>query len=109
MATNFKVTTRNEDDCRIIAVSGEVDMDASPDLRGEIQRALKACKCLKLDLKAVKYLDSSGIAVLIQGLKWAQKAKVDYRLLDASAQVMAVIELAQLQQLFTLETSGDRQ
>lgn len=106
MAASFKVTSRDENDCRIIAISGEVDMDSSPQLRDEIQRALKAAKCLKLDLKDVKYLDSSGIAILIQGLKLAQKEEVDYRLLDPSTQVRAVIELAQLQQLFTVETSG---
>ena len=105
MRRKFEVSSRKENAAYIIAVSGDVDMESSPALRAEIQRALKTAKCVKLDLKAVSYLDSSGVAVLIQGLKWAQKIDVEYRLLDPSSQAKAVIELAQLQQLFTIDES----
>ncbi len=105
MRRKFEVSSRQENAAHIIAVSGDVDMESSPALRAEIQRVLKSATCVKLDLKAVSYLDSSGVAVLIQGLKWAQKVDVEYRLLDPSSQAKAVIELAQLQQLFTIDES----
>ena len=41
--------------------------------------------------------------MLIQGYKGAKKSNVDYRLLNPSPQVKAVIDLAQLNQLFTIE------
>ncbi len=91
------------EDSNIIKVSGDVDMDSSPSLRSEITRLLKTKQGLKVDLSDVGYLDSSGIAVLIQGYKAAQKPAVAYALLNPSPQVKAVIDLAQLNRLFTIE------
>jgi len=88
---------------RILDVHGEVDMDSSPALWNRIKHELKDVRVLKIDLSRVAYLDSSGIAVLIQGFKEAREHGVSYSLLNPSSQVKAVIELAQLSQLFTIE------
>ncbi len=106
MATKFDLEPTADPAVRVLKVSGEVDMETSPGLKEQIQKALKGAKTLKVDLSGVGYLDSSGIAVLIQGLKEAQRAKVEYSLLDPSPQVKAVIALAMLQQVFRIETSG---
>ncbi len=89
----------------VLKVEGDVDMDSSPALREQITKELKGASDLKVDLSAVDYLDSSGIAVLIQGHKSAKKTNVPYVLLNPSPQVKAVIELAQLNQLFNIEES----
>ncbi|MAG58864.1 MAG: anti-anti-sigma factor [Planctomycetes bacterium] len=98
--------THDEGDARILAISGEVDMDSSPDVKDGILGALKGASTLKVLLKDVSYIDSSGIAVLIQGMKDANRANVAYSLLDPSPNVKSVIELAMLQQVFTIEESG---
>ena len=103
----FEIEARSEGSTEIIAVRGDVDMDSSPRLRDQIQSSLRGCTTLRVDLQGVEYLDSSGIAVLIQGLKWAQKADVPYVLVEPSSQVRQVIDLAQLNQLFTIEPPGD--
>ena len=92
--------------CRILRVEGEVDMDSAPTLRDRILKDLQGASVLKVDLSKVDYLDSSGIAVLIQGFKQAQRSNVEFRLLNPSSQVKAVIDLAQLNQLFTIEETG---
>ena len=63
--------------------------------------------CLKLYLRGGNYIDSSGLAVLIQGLKIARRdnSEYSYVLLDVSPQVLSVIELSQLRDLFEFETS----
>jgi anti-sigma B factor antagonist len=105
MTRGFDVAITERDGARVVRVSGEVDLDSSPRLWQELQRALHGTKCVKVDLGAVAYMDSSGVATLIQGLKHAGKRKVDFRLLDPSARVMAVLELAQLPKRFTIERS----
>jgi anti-sigma B factor antagonist len=102
----LEVTSHDQGPTRTIVVKGDVDMDSSPELRDEIKKSLKGPTTLRLDLKAVGYIDSSGIAVLITGYRLAQKAKVGFRLLDPSAQVKAVIELSQLQSFFPIDVSA---
>ena len=104
MAT--QIETREEGDARIVDISGEVDMDSSPQVRDQVLRALKGASLVKVRLRGVEYIDSSGIAVLIQGMKDAGKVNVEFRLLDPSDNVRSVIELAMLQQVFTIEDSG---
>ncbi len=98
-------------ECRsfhVISVRGRLTIDTTPVLLDELRKVLRRATGVKVDLRQVAYLDSSGISVLIQGLKMAQEQLVDYVLLDPSPKVQAVIELSQLQDFFKIETStGD--
>lgn len=96
----LELSTLDQGNVRTIVVKGDVDMDTSPDLRDELKRALKGIETLRLDLKGVGYIDSSGIAVLITGYRLSQKSKVKFCVLEPSPQVKAVIELSQLQSFF---------
>ncbi len=102
-----EVQVRDGDDGRILSLRGEVDLESSPQVLQAIRDGLHRAPSLKLDLGSVSYIDSSGIAVLIQGLKLARKDDPGYRyvLLNTSRQVMSVIELSQLRNLFDFETT----
>lgn len=103
MTFEVQVADAGEEGIRTLSVRGEVDMDSSSRLRDAIKREIKGASALRLDLSGVPYMDSSGVAVLIQGYKQAQKAGCDFALVDPSAQVTAVISMAQLDQLFRVE------
>lgn len=94
---------REEGDVHIVRVRGEVDLDTSPTLWTEIERALKAAHHVKVHLLEVSYMDSSGVATLIKGLKHAAKSDTKFSLLEPSPRVMAVLDLAQLGPLFVIE------
>lgn len=96
----LELSTLDQEKIRTIVVKGDVDMDTSPELRDELKRAMKGVEVVRLDLKGVGYIDSSGIAVLITGYRLSQKSKVKFCILDPSDQVKAVIELSQLQRFF---------
>src|SRR5437867_1010334 len=100
----LELSTLEGGNARTIVVKGDVDMDSSPELRDELKRALKGVATLRLDLREVGYIDSSGIAVLITGYRLAQKSKAHFCLVEPSAQVKAVIELSQLQSFFPICT-----
>ncbi len=92
----------------MVSVRGRLTIDTSPELLEEFRRTVRHADRIKVNLKAVEYLDSSGISVLIQGLKLAQEKSTDYVLLDPSPKVQAVIDLSQLQTFFQIENStGD--
>lgn len=102
---SFEVVITRRDDVQNVHVAGEVDLETSPRLWQQLQSASQAGVGIRVDLSDVDYIDSSGIAVLVQGLKLAGKRSIDYRLVEPSARVMAVLELAQLQRLFNIERS----
>ncbi len=89
----------------MVSVRGRLTIDTSPELLEELRRTARRAQRIKVNLSGVHFLDSSGISVLIQGLKLAQEKSADYALLDPSPKVQAVIELSQLHNFFQIETS----
>ncbi len=93
---------------QMVSVRGRLTIDTAPELLAELRQYVRRGGRVKVNLSQVEFLDSSGISVLIQGLKLAQERSTDYVLLDPSPKVQAVIELSQLQTFFKIETStGD--
>ncbi|MEM7356956.1 MAG: STAS domain-containing protein [Acidobacteriota bacterium] len=93
---------------RMVSVRGRLVLDNAPELLAELRQALNRADTarLKIDLRDVEYIDSSGISVLIQGLKLAQQKSIDYVLLDPSPKVQAVLDLSQLDDFFTIEKTS---
>ena len=96
-------TERIEQDGRlIIKAEGEVDLYTSPKLREEILKCgKKAPSVLAVDLGGVAYMDSSGVATLVEGLKAAGK-ETSFVLLAPSQAVMKVLQLSRLDSVFDI-------
>ena len=100
----MKLDAQDVSDGVLIVVEGDVDMESSPKLRDQIKKSLKAKpQRLKLRMADVPYIDSSGIAVLIEGMKWSKKKGADYALVAISDNVRSVLELSKLLAVFTVE------
>ena len=84
-------------------VQGEVDLYSSPELRNAVLKAVgKAEHGLALDLSEVPYMDSSGVATLVEGLKACKSKKKSFALLSPSQSVMKVLQLARLDTVFDI-------
>jgi anti-sigma B factor antagonist len=68
-------------------------------LQEEVQRATRGVIVL---LTEVAFIDSSGIAVLIEGLKWSRERHLPYILAQLPPAVRMVLELARLENFFTI-------
>jgi anti-sigma B factor antagonist len=65
-AVALAVSTRNDSGCAIVAVSGDVDISTSPDLRQALATVVAAGnRIIVVDLSAVRFLDSTGLGVLV--------------------------------------------
>ena len=85
----------------LIRVTGEVDLYSSPELRKAILKAVKEVRGdLAIDLEGVTYIDSSGIATLVEGLRSAREHGTGLALVAPSRAVMQVLELARLDSVF---------
>ncbi|MCK9537687.1 STAS domain-containing protein [Dokdonella sp.] len=91
----------------LVRLGGEVDLSWSQDVRRAVLAALQGGLPVGVDLAAVDYIDSSGIAALVEGLQGARSRGVAFALIAVSAQVRAVLELARLDRVFTLAATTD--
>ncbi len=100
----MQVTTRRLGKMAIIDVSGDIDLAHSPQMRTVLLRELKELKTprLALNLTAVRYIDSSGIASLIEGLKAARDAKARFILFGLNTTVREVMQLSKLVKIFEI-------
>lgn len=94
--------TREQDGYRIVAVSGEVDLSWSAEIRAAILAGLEARRPVLVELAAVEYIDSSGVASFVEGYQRARKERLQFGLVAVSAQVMAVLKLARLETVFPI-------
>jgi anti-sigma B factor antagonist len=86
----------------VITLSGEIDMEEAPKVRRTLLECMKQKRDVLVDLSQVTYIDSSGIASLIEGLQAARKQKNDLALVSVSQRARRVLELARLDKVFTI-------
>jgi len=87
---------------RLIQVSGEVDMNAAPRLRERFRGAFDRKQRVVADLSGVTYMDSAGVAVLVEAFQWSRRENVPFVLAAPSEAARSVIQLARLDQFFTI-------
>lgn len=104
----MKIDHSERDGVSVVSVDGEIDMDSSPTLWSALQKVLAAKRPLRVSLSAVRYIDSSGIAILVQAHKLAQRSKTEFGLETPSPQVLAVLQLAQLAQMFRIHGAAQQ-
>jgi anti-sigma B factor antagonist len=102
---NLRVETRNpREGVAIIALSGEVDVYTSPRVKQEIVDLLNGGTTkLIVDLSGVEYLDSTGLGVLIGGLKRARERDGDLKLLCDNPRILRIFEITGLTKIFDIQ------
>jgi len=78
----LNITVRSEEGGTFIAVDGRVTVDSSPTLRERVLAILyrESLPVLTIDLTAVPYIDTSGLATLVEALKVARAGNTSLRL-----------------------------
>ena len=84
----------------VVALSGEIDMGEAPKVRRALLDSIKKKRDILVDLALVTYIDSSGIAGLIEGLRAARKQKNDLALVSVSQCARRVLKLDRLHRVF---------
>jgi anti-sigma B factor antagonist len=84
----------------------ELDVYTSPLLQERLVEVLKdGSSSIVLDLSAVTFLDSTGLGVLITGLKRCRSAEGDLVLVTAQPNVLKVLEITGLNDVFQVHDS----
>lgn len=97
-----QVTSESHGDFELVRLSGEVDLSWSQQVRREILDALGRKDAVGVELSDVSYIDSSGIAALVEGFQSARTKGRKFVLVAVSGAVMAVLQLARLDRVFPM-------
>ncbi len=98
----MNINTEDKGKYTVIGLEGEVDLSCSPDARESILNVLDEDKNLLVDLAKVSYIDSSGVASLVEGYQTAKKQSLKFGLVGVSDAAMSVLKLARLDQVFPI-------
>ncbi len=98
-------TVENTDGFAVVRLDGEIDLSKSPDARKLILKCLKKMNHVMVDLSAVDYIDSSGVASLVEGFQVARSNNLEFGLVGVSDAAMSVLKLARLDKVFEIYAS----
>ena len=103
----MNTATRTSATTTIVDVTGQIDMGSSPALRKTLLESLKGSDRLAANLAAVKYIDSSGIASLLEVLKEARKNQKAFILFGLTTAVRQVLQLTRLTGVFEIHETEE--
>jgi anti-sigma B factor antagonist len=99
----MEVSREEKGPVTVVSLKGEVDMRNSPKLRGELQELSKArAPHVAVNLELVRYIDSSGIATLVEFLKNISHYGGKLTLIGVNEDIYPVFELAHLHEVFDI-------
>lgn len=100
---NIKVYNKELKKAHLIAVEGELDVYTSPQLKEEIAGALtrKVCDMI-IDMNGVRYIDSTGLGVLIGTLKRVRELNQRIVLVCNVEQILNIFSITGLCKILTI-------
>ena len=94
------ISVRDVGNAKVVEVAGDVDLGTSPQLRSTLFEMLNSGAKLALNLAAIRYIDSSGIATLIEVLKDSHHLNKEFVLFGLSPAVLRVFQLTHVIRIF---------
>ena len=95
-----------QDGHTIIRPDGDIDLASSPMLREKLRDSLEqASSHVIVDLASVPYMDSSGVATLVELLQSCRRGNLELTLCQLNERVMSVFQIARLDGVFTIKGS----
>ena len=99
----MKVQVRKLDKISILDCTGDVDLYSSPRLRESLLAEIHTDgPCVLVNMSDVAYIDSSGIATLVEGLQLSRQTQTRFGLFGLRPNARSVRELARLHKVFTI-------
>ena len=96
----MEVKSSQQNGVAVIQVTGEVNISTSPDLKKSFEK-MPSLKVI-IDLEKVGYVDSSGLATLVEILKKSKSQGGQLALAGLSDKVKSLFEITKLDKLFSI-------
>lgn len=100
---DLTLVTREIDGKTVVAVGGEIDVYTAPKLRDKITELVGAgVYDLVIDLADVEFLDSTGLGVLVGGLKKVRAHDGSLALVCNQDRLLKIFRITGLAKVFTI-------
>ena len=98
----MQISARRVDKATIFDIVGDIDLANSPQIRKVVLHEIREERTPKvvMNLTKVRYIDSSGVASLVEGLKASRDAGSLFILFGLSPAAREVLQLSRLLKIF---------
>ena len=103
MTNSLQIRVQIEKECAVMYLQGRVSIETSPDFRDQLLAMLRRPsppEMISIDLAGVSYMDTSGIATLIQALKVARVPGIAIHLEGLQGRILHLFEATGIGSLF---------
>lgn len=102
----MQIKEQNVNDVTVLAVDGEIDLNSSPTMRKKFEELInKNVSKIIINFQNVSYIDSSGLATVIEMLQRLKKVQGQLRLTNMSEKIKNLFEITKIDKLFQMYTS----
>jgi anti-sigma B factor antagonist len=103
------VKLEREGDACVIKLAGEVDVYTSPSFKDRLVETIdEGCTKIVVDLEGVDFIDSSGLGVLVSGLRRVKERGGAIRLVCTRESIMKVFRITGLDRVFPIFASVEQ-
>ncbi|MGO9502859.1 MAG: STAS domain-containing protein [Streptosporangiaceae bacterium] len=104
---SVNLSTREPDDQIVVALLGELDVADAASVAASLIAVVPHGAIVIVDLAALDFIDSSGIAALVRARKHARLSGGDLLLAAPQQQMLRVLALTRLAAVFSVHASID--
>lgn len=97
-----------DDATRVIAVNGEIHVTTAPEFSSRLNDAVAAgIRGLVIDMSGVAFIDSTGLSVLLNGLRRVTRADGRMALVVSNPTVLRLFEITKLDSTFDIQPTRE--
>lgn len=106
----MEISIRRIEQIAILEVAGDIDLSSSPEVRKTLLRELRTSRTPRvvLNLEKVRYIDSSGVASLVEALKASRDIGSRLMLFGLTPIAREVLQLSRLLKIFEIYESEEQ-
>jgi len=104
----MQINLEKKGEVSVFKVTGDIDIESAPQVKKTFDKAItSASKQVVINLQEVSYVDSSGLATLVEILKNMRSHGGKLKLANLSAKVKGLFEITKLDKLFDITQSEE--
>ncbi len=110
-SSNLEISVDQAGKDAVVRVAGRIDVDSSPDLRDHLKTLLSQealPQAVIVDLAGVSYIETSGVATLIEALRVARRHQISFRLQGLSGASLRLFQVTGVLALFDASASEEK-
>lgn len=98
----MEMNTRTIDSVHIVELQGRLDAHQGKQVDNRLADAIRTSNRTVVNLSRVHFIDSTGLAILVKGMKHHREKKGDLVLCELQQPVRIIFELTRLDKMFAI-------